>query len=153
MVVHNTFVIERNYPATPDRVFAAFAEPAKKRRWFVEGESHAVEHYELDFRVGGREEARSRMNERTPFPGTALVNESVYLDIVAGERVVMASSMSLGERRISASLVTFEFQAAGAGTKLIFTHQAAFFEGADGPEMREGGWRKLLEQLAGEVAA
>ena len=29
---------------------------------------------------------------------------------------------------------------------------AAFFEGADGPEMREGGWRKLLEKLDAELA-
>ena len=34
----------------------------------------------------------------------------------------------------------------------IFTHQGAFFEGADGPEMREAGWRKLLDQLATDMA-
>jgi hypothetical protein len=38
------------------------------------------------------------------------------------------------------------------GTELILTHQGAFFEGADGPEMREEGWRKLLERLNGEFA-
>lgn len=32
-VIHNTFVIERSYPATPARVFAALSDPAKKRRW------------------------------------------------------------------------------------------------------------------------
>jgi hypothetical protein len=39
------------------------------------------------------------------------------------------------------------------GTDLILTHQAAFFEGADGPKMRQDGWRKLLEKLAKELAA
>ena len=34
----------------------------------------------------------------------------------------------------------------------MFTEQAAFFEGADGPQMREDGWRKLLDQLAAELA-
>jgi hypothetical protein len=38
------------------------------------------------------------------------------------------------------------------GTDLIFTHQAVFFEGADGPEMREGGWRRLLEKPDAELA-
>jgi hypothetical protein len=38
------------------------------------------------------------------------------------------------------------------GTDLIFTEQAAFFEGADGPQMREAGWRELLEALARELA-
>jgi uncharacterized protein YndB with AHSA1/START domain len=33
----NTFVIERHYPPPVERVFAAFAEPALKRRWFAVG--------------------------------------------------------------------------------------------------------------------
>jgi hypothetical protein len=34
----------------------------------------------------------------------------------------------------------------------VFTHQAAFFEGADGPQMREAGWHQLLARLGGESA-
>jgi len=30
MVIHSTFVIERSYPATPERVFAAFADPGEE---------------------------------------------------------------------------------------------------------------------------
>jgi uncharacterized protein YndB with AHSA1/START domain len=45
-VIHNTFVIERSYPTRPDRVFAAFAEAAKKRRWFAEGKNHDVEEFD-----------------------------------------------------------------------------------------------------------
>jgi hypothetical protein len=37
------------------------------------------------------------------------------------------------------------------GTDLFLTHQGAYFEGADGPEMRKGGWTSLLEKLAKEV--
>jgi uncharacterized protein YndB with AHSA1/START domain len=59
--------------------------------------------------------------------------------------------MTLGDRRISASLVTVEFLPTDRGTDLICTHQGAFFEGADGPQMREAGWRHLLEQLANEL--
>jgi uncharacterized protein YndB with AHSA1/START domain len=60
--------------------------------------------------------------------------------------------MSVGVKRISASQATFELQAAGSGTNLIFTEQAAFFEGGDGPQMREAGWRQLLDRLAQELA-
>ncbi len=82
--------------------------------------------------------------------GIACTNDTSYQDIVSDHRVVFASTMTVGEKCISASLVTFEFLPSETGTDLIFTHQGAFFEGADGPEMREAGWRKLLEQLTEE---
>ena len=149
-VIHSTFVIERSYPATPERVFAAFADPAKKRRWFVEGDHHEVEHFEMDFRVGGKERARFRFKEGTPLKGIACTNDASFQDIVPNRRVVTASTMTVGEKCISASLVTIELLPSKTGTDLICTHQGAFFEGADGPEMREEGWRKLLEQLTVE---
>jgi uncharacterized protein YndB with AHSA1/START domain len=151
-VIHSTFVIERNYRATPERVFAAFADPAKKRRWFAESDGHDVEQYEMDFRVGGSEHARFRFTKPgTPVTGMTCTNDSSYLDIVPNRRVVIAYTMTIGDRRISASLATAEFLASETGTDLIFTHQGAYFEGADGPEMREGGWRKLLDQLTKEL--
>ena len=151
-ITHDTFVIERSYPVTPERLFAAFADPAKKRRWFAEGEHHDLEEFEMDFRVGGVQRISSRMKANTPFPGVALVNDTRYQDIVPNRRIVSASAMSLGEKRISASLVTFEFVPTDAGTDLILTHQAAFFEGSDGPQMRQDGWRTLLGRLADYLA-
>jgi uncharacterized protein YndB with AHSA1/START domain len=151
-VIHSTFVIERSYPAPPERVFDAFADPAKKRRWFIEGGSHEVEQYQMDFQVGGQEHARIRFNAGTPLQGMKCASATGYLDIVANRRLVFASTMSIGGRCISASLGTVELLPSDAGTDLIFTHQGAFFEGADGPEMREAGWRKLLGQLTGELA-
>jgi len=150
-VIHNTFVIERSYPTTPERVFAAFSDPAKKRLWFAEGKNHDVEQFEMDFRVGGRERARYRFKAGTPFPGTSLSHDGSYQDIAPNRRVVIASTMALGDKRISASLATFEFLPTEKGADLIFTHQGAFFEDADGPEMREAGWRKLFGQLAEEL--
>jgi len=147
-VTHSTFVIERSYPATPERVFAAFADPAKKRRWFAEDKGLEVEEFEMDFRVGGHERARYRFKEGTPFEGATLTNNTSYQDIVPNRRVVIAYTMTLGDKRFSASLATVEFLPADKGTDLIFTEQGAYFEGADGPQIREGGWRQLLENLA-----
>lgn len=153
-VVHSTFRIERTYPASPSRVFGAFADPATKRRWLVEGEGWDVQEFTLDFRVGGREQSRFRFKGApppAPPAGTAMGNDTTYQDIVSDERIVFAYTMTVGDRRISASLATVEIAPDGDGTRLTFTEQGAFFEGADGPEMREQGWRALLEALGKEL--
>ena len=128
-VIHNTFVIERSYPATPQRVFAAFSDPARKRRWFGEGESSTMEEFKMDFRVGGTEQVRFRTKE-----GMVFTNDTVYCDIVPDQRIVIAYNMSAGDWRISSSLGTTELLATATGTQLVFTEQSAFYEGADGPE-------------------
>jgi uncharacterized protein YndB with AHSA1/START domain len=146
-VTHSTFVIERIYPTTPDRVFAAFSDPAKKRRWFAGGEGAEVEDFQMDFRVEGTERRQSRA-QKGPMAGVVFTNHTTYQDIVPDRRLVVAYTMAAGDHRISASLATFEFLPAAEGTRLVFTEQAAFFEGADGPQMREAGWRHLLDALA-----
>ena len=145
-VTHSTFIIERNYGVPPDQVFAAWADPVQKRRWFADEDHAEVEEHKLDFRVGGVETTR-RILSGGPFKGTRLTNDSVYLDIVGDQRIVFAYTMTLGEKRISSSQATVELLPNGKGTILAFTEQGAFFEGADGPEMREQGWKSLIGQL------
>ena len=108
-VIHSTFVIERSYQATAEKLFSAFADPGNKRKWFVEGPGHDVEGHEMDFRVGGKEVARFRFTAENPVKGLSCTNDAIYLDIVANRRVVQASTMTIAGRCISASLVTMEF--------------------------------------------
>lgn len=146
---HASFVIERRYDASPQRLFAAWADPVAKRAWFVEGEGWEIRSFELDFREGGREVSRFRVvGQANPFPPeTTFGNETVFNEIIPNERIVFTYSMDRDGLRFSVSLASVELSAAGSGTRLLFTEHAAFFEGGDGPAMREAGWRDLLGNL------
>jgi len=150
-VVHSTFSIDRTYPSPPSRVFAAFSNQGTKRRWFAEGEGWEVDEFTLDFRVGGLEQSRFRFKGNATMPAAPMRNDTVYMDIEPERRIVLAYAMTMNDKRISASLVTVELAPAGDGTRLTFTEQAAFFEGADGPKAREHGWGTLLEKLGDEL--
>jgi uncharacterized protein YndB with AHSA1/START domain len=150
--IHNTFVIERSYPQPPNRVYGAFAQPTRKRRWYAEGD-HEIQEFEMDFRVGGSEWARYSFKEGHPLAGRELTNQTTFEDIVPEKRIIEASTMSLNGQPISVVLVTFEFVPTASGTDLICTHQGAFFEGSGGPEMREKGWQVLFDRLGKELAS
>ena len=151
-VIHSTFVVEHSYPQAPDRVFAAFAQPARKRRWYAEGD-HEIQEYEMEFRVGGSERLHYRFKEGHPIAGSEINNESCYQDIVPENRIVITQKMALNGKPISITLVTFEFVAAGTGTNLVLTNQGTFIDWPDGAQMIEHGWRALIEKLGTELAA
>jgi uncharacterized protein YndB with AHSA1/START domain len=152
-VVHSTFVVERKFEQPVGVVFDAFADPAKARRWHAADGSSDVVEFALDFREGGTERMVYRMGPQTPIPGATLENEGRYQEIVPNERIVLASTMKLGGRRISVTQVTFELLPDGNSTELLCTHQGAFLPGSDGPQMREAGWNTLLDRLQAVVAA
>ena len=52
VVSHATFTLERVFPVPPARVFAAWADPALKARWFVGPEGWTEIERSSDFREG-----------------------------------------------------------------------------------------------------
>jgi uncharacterized protein YndB with AHSA1/START domain len=143
-VEHSTFTLERKYEASPERTFAAWAEPEAKSRWFGTADAE----HELDFRVGGRELSRGEGPD-----GGVYTYQALYQDIIPAERIVFTYDMLMGETRISISVTTVEFRAEDGGTHLVFTEQGAFLDGHDDPALRQQGTGSLLDALGEELSA
>jgi len=141
-VTHATFVIERNYAVSPAKVFAAWADPAIKSRWFGSPDDWKAGRYSLDFRVGGNEH-----NAGGPPGGPVYSFDAVFQDIVPDQRIVSTYVMHMDDKRISVSVATVELKPDGAGTRMVYTEYGAFLDGYDQPAQREQGTRELLDAL------
>jgi len=148
-VTHGSFSIERVYPASPARVFAAWASTEMKARWFIGPEKWVLIERHLDFRVGGEELLRGRYEQ------TETLFEARYYDIVPDQRIVFAYDMHAGGRHHSLSVAAVEIEPevgpGGSGARLLFTEQVMFLDGTvgiDGTASRERGTADHLDRLA-----
>jgi uncharacterized protein YndB with AHSA1/START domain len=140
---HSTFVIERNYDASPARVFAAWADVNAKGQWFGPGEENG---HELDFREGGREHFEAAVE------GAVYSYDALYEDIVGNERIVYTYNMHRDGVRMSVSVTTVELLSDGDGTHLRYTEQGVYLDGEDKPELREHGTKEILDKLSDALA-
>ncbi|MEU9688623.1 SRPBCC domain-containing protein [Amycolatopsis japonica] len=143
-VKHATFTLERVYPVSPERVFAAWADPAAKAGWFtVSGGEHS-----LDFRVGGREVTTGPNGD-----GRKLIADSRYEDIVDNERIVYATSLSTDDVLATVSLTTVLLEPEADGTRLTLIEQGTFLDGQEEPAWREQGTGCWLDALGKALSA
>lgn len=154
-VDHGTFTIERKLKAPPAKVFHAWSDKSSRLRWFINGEGFKQQtDYSHDFKVGGHEMSRfSPSKAQGPIKlDDVFGNDTWYLDIAPGQRIIFAYNMSKNGVTFSSSLATVEIHPDGAGTRLVYTEQAAFFGEADGAAMRKQGWEGLIAALEKELA-
>ena len=110
------------------------------------GDTFVIDSHTCDFRVEGVERWRFRAN------GALMTNDTFYLDIVPDRRLVFAYTMAAGDARFSSSHTTIELVPDGAGTKVVFTEQGAYFDGKlESAAGREHGTRGLLDALGREL--
>jgi uncharacterized protein YndB with AHSA1/START domain len=144
-IVHTSFSIERTFPVAPSRVFAAFAEPELKAKWFHGPDGWEPRKLTFDFREGGHETAAGEV------PGQWSSRfEADYHVIEPDSQIVYSYVMYHDEVRLSVSVTTVELDALddGAATRLVFTEQGAYFEGGEAANAdREEGTTGLLKQL------
>ena len=139
-IAHGTFVLERTYPAHPDRVFRAWADPAIKGKWFGDGTPPT----EFDFREGGRELVESSDG--------SFVFDVRYQDIVDNNRIVYSYHMTMGGKRISVSVAAIELFPEADGTRMTVTEHGCFLDGLDTMEQRRRGTEMLIDSLGAELA-
>ena len=153
-IIHDTFSIERTYPAAPSRVFAAFASREAKDAWGDDPGATAADSSaastEFEFRPGGRERFGFTYENRT------YRYDALYYDIVPDQRIVYSYEMYADGARISVSVATIEFAKSSDGTALTWTEQGAYLDGIDGPQapaLRKEGTTEMLNGLTRYLTA
>jgi len=145
-VIHDTVVVERSYPASAQRVYRAWTDPAELERWYVPGDERwTAKMLEHDFRVGG--------GKRFTFgpPDETFVEDCHYVDIVPERRICYAMTISRGDTRITVSMVTVELVSRGRRCDVRVTDQLAMLDGGDTSKDRERGWGETLDKLSAVV--
>jgi uncharacterized protein YndB with AHSA1/START domain len=135
--VKPSLTLKRHLKASPAKVFAAFTDPEKVKRWMGPGEVKAVSAVG-DVRIGGRYD----WVMVTP-GGEQLGVRGVYREIVPDEKLVFTWAWhSTPERE---SVVTVLLKPDGDGTLLTLTHENFIDE-----EARDGhrnGWNGALDKM------
>jgi len=147
-LAHSGFTLTRDYPASVEHVWAAFADEERKRSWWGDADRIRNREWVFDFRVGGRDVDEGRFHG-----GPVSRYEATYTDIVEHVRIVTTYDMWLDGAHMSTSVASLEFEPTDAGTRFTHTEHGVFFDRfwADG-KGREEGTRGLLDALGDHLA-
>ena len=132
-----SLTIKRHFDAPPAKVFAAWTDAEKVKRWMGPGEIKAVA-AEIDPRKGGH----YRWVMKRP-DGEEFDVGGVYREVVPNEKLVFTWAWkSTPERE---SLVTVLLKSDGDGTLMTLTHEQFFDD--DARDRHNQGWEGALLKM------
>jgi uncharacterized protein YndB with AHSA1/START domain len=141
--VKPSLTVKRRFKASPAKVFAAWTDPEKVKRWMGPGASTPVL-AENDARAGGRYRwvTRSPNGEMHDVGGT-------YREVIANEKLVFTWAWASTPER--ESVVTVLLKPDGEGTLLTVIHEE--FSDEDTRDRHQNGWNGALDKLEKFVTA
>jgi uncharacterized protein YndB with AHSA1/START domain len=134
--------LHRHLDASPELVFAAFADAALVRRWLTPGPEVRLDVLAYEFRVGGGYRFAYHV------PGGAIMHvNGVFQRIEPPSRLVFTWNIEPPDEHAGVcSEVHVTIRAAEAGSELHIDHRKLSRAGA--PERHAEGWRGAVDQLA-----
>ena len=137
------FSLTREYPASVDRVWNAFAVESEKLSWWGAGDRMAHREWFYDFRIGGLDVAEGKFHN-----GPVSRYEARYTDIIEHSRIITTYDMWLDGIHMSTSVASLEFEALPEGTRFTHAEYGLFFDQFwDGGKSRESGTRGIVDNL------
>jgi uncharacterized protein YndB with AHSA1/START domain len=132
-----SLTIKRRFNAPPAKVFSAWTDPEKVKRWMGPGEVKALS-AEADPRKGGR----YRWVMKGP-DGEEHDVSGVYREVIPNEKLVFTWAWKTTPER--ESTVTLTFKPDGDGTLFTLTHEQFFDE--DARDRHNVGWTGAMDKL------
>jgi uncharacterized protein YndB with AHSA1/START domain len=141
--------IERVLDAPPERIFAAWTDPVVLRRWWASQPDWSAADASTDVRVGGH----YRLSMRDADGGVrSVAGEYIEVDPPRRLRYTWAWESHGDSEEVGArTLITVEFVAEGAGTRVVL-EQRGFTTELDRDD-HDRGWHGCLDSLERRVIA
>jgi uncharacterized protein YndB with AHSA1/START domain len=132
-----TVCVQHHFSASPERVFNAWLDPEKARRFLFATAAGQMVRVEIDPRVGGRFTFTDRRD------GEDVDHTGEYLEIDRPRRLVFTFAVPKDSSLVTR--VTIEIEPMDGGCELTLTHEGVLPEYA---ERGVEGWSRILAGLA-----
>lgn len=133
--------IEKLYPVSPERVFAAWASAEAMLAWSAPPEGWTMHCDAFALTVGHTDEWRFGVIGKTPY-----INRNQYSAIEPGRRIAYTTTLSLGRQLQFAGAVCVTLESVSGGCRLVCTETGIHFDQDDREGHREG-WSAMLDAL------